>query len=658
MAEIQKKNKILIYNFLKAQKNAFGKSDEGIASIDFLESIWDLRQMPSSDIRFNNAHDDIVQHIIRNNDWDIDYLFLNILNLLEENEKFLHFIETVVHPENQTNESDTQNIVLTINDILKENNLKLVVTDYFENGLPIYSFVERSKVETLPLNIKLNDIPFFVEKNPLGYSNNKSSHKEPQTTPSFILVFNNAWNDYGNMTEFTLYYYPMHNTYSKIGDVKIMCNEYINTSDIIYNSFTDLEDNYCSIGQKESYYTNLKNEFPTTFESILFALKDAALFPEIQERFEKKQLFRTSLIRYDNVERLMREIKYKLYEIGLTHLYKFNYEFKPKFSENSIDINFEFDNNDELPNRVYAIIGKNGTGKTQLITSLPLNIADKIDTVFSPHIPLFSKVIAVSYSVFDNFTIPKKTAAFNYVYCGLKNDTGDQYTDKGLTLRFHNTWKKIKEIERTNKWRKILLNFIDEDIIDEFIVLSESSSSRHNMYEVSIEGYNKIKTILSSGQNILLYIISEIVANIRLDSLLLYDEPETHLHPNAISQLMNTIYELVNEFESYCIITTHSPLIIREVLSKNVFIIEREENTPSIRRISIESFGENLTTLTDEVFGNKNIQKQYKKILQELVDQGKSFEDILTLLEFDNIPLSLNARLYIKSQIAKRHEES
>ena len=55
---------------------------------------------------------------------------------------------------------------------------------------------------------------------------------------------------------------------------------------------------------------------------------------------------------------------------------------------------------------------KNGTGKTQLITSLPIDISKKNSSQFTPMTPLFSKVIAVSYSVFDSFEIPKNTASF------------------------------------------------------------------------------------------------------------------------------------------------------------------------------------------------------------------------------------------------------
>lgn len=255
--------------------------------------------------------------------------------------------------------------------------------------------------------------------------------------------------------------------------------------------------------------------------------------------------------------------------------------------------------------------------------------------------------------MFDDFEIPRKTSSFNYVYCGLhilKDGKKETLTPKQQRLRFHRTWKKIKSLERMKIWKEILVSFINEDIIDSFI---QQEGDNPDNLTVNLDNFNKAIIKLSSGQNIILYIISEIISNIRFDSLILFDEPETHLHPNAISQLMNLIYDLVSKFDSYCIITTHSPLIIQELLSRNVFVIDRHENTPSIRKIGIESFGENLTNLTEEVFGNKSVKKQYKTIIDKLISNGSSYCQITNELKSDEIPLSLNIRLYIKSQLSE-----
>ncbi len=85
------------------------------------------------------------------------------------------------------------------------------------------------------------------------------------------------------------------------------------------------------------------------------------------------------------------------------------------------------------------------TGKTQLVTTLPLDIANKKNDNFTPKAPLFSKVITVSYSSFDRFDIPKKTSEFNYVYCGLKDANGNRLDEDQLILRFNDSYSKIIE---------------------------------------------------------------------------------------------------------------------------------------------------------------------------------------------------------------------
>jgi ABC-type multidrug transport system ATPase subunit len=641
--KISKKIKLEIYNTLKEEKLI---SDEE-KWMDFLNSIWDLRAMPSTDDRYTNAYDDIIQHTVNNDDWKLDELFLEILKLLEDDKKFIKFIETIVYPEFRKNEDEIINFVLLINSYLEKDKFSLIVSSYDQNDLPIYT-----------VNVKLNDnsysdlpkneIVFNLVREAQGSYFRFNSHTPPTTMPSFVLVNQRGWDDSGWRTNFGLFYYENEINKTYIGSVKI-------TDSVNYNldnfptTFTLLEDNFCSLGQEEDYYLNLKKIFGRNFESILYSLRDAAFFPEIQEKFENEDSFKQSLIRYDSSEQLLREIKYKIYGFDLSNLYSFKYTFKPKYSSETIEVAFDFNSKEELPSRIFAIIGKNGTGKTQLLTSLPLNIAKKEDNFFSPRTPLFSKVIAISYSLFDNFEIPKKTSKFNYIYCGLRDENKDLLTPMKQLLRFHKTNAKIFTLKRVEEWRNILSNFIDEEIINEFIVETTNSSNKKE-YTYQREKFNLVKNKLSSGQHILLYTISEIVSNIRRDSLLLFDEPETHLHPNAISQLMNIIYELAHKFESYCIITTHSPLIIQELLSKNVFILEKDENIPYIKKIGIESFGENLTTLTEEVFGNKEISKQYKKIIKRLIDNGNKYEEVVSKLESDGIPLNLNVRLYIKSK--------
>jgi hypothetical protein len=619
--------------------------------MDFLSEIWDLYTMPSvTDNRFQNAYGEINQHIVNNSDWEFEYLFVERLELLKGNEKFRLFLETLINAKYQNSEDIITHVLGIINRTIKEIDFSCVLSDYSEvNGLPIYRIVENELDNAVTLGIKLNRIPFFVDKNPSGRSDRRSSHKKPTIFPSFALVFNSGWNDYGYWTSFNLFYYKNDEEQFNIGPLKIQYQKETHTEDHIDSEFTELPIDYCSLGQESQYYLNLKEILENEFMSVLYALKDAAFFTTIQERFDNTPIFINSLIRGNYQERLLREAKHLVYSPDLKKLYHFEYQFKPCFSKATIPIKFEFEREGILPRRIYALIGQNGTGKTQFITSLPLDLSKKKHELFNPIIPLFSKVIAVSYSAFDNFKIPKKTAEFNYVYCGLRDENGDLFTPKQQALRFHNAWKKIKADSRFEKWVEILSNFLQQELLEELIIKDDEGNDIVNVKE-----FSNIKTRMSSGQTMMLYVISDIVANIRFDSLLLYDEPETHLHPNAISQLINTIQQLVTEFQSYCIITTHSPLIIRELFSKSVYIVEKKGDVLSVRNIEIESYGENLGILNDIVFGNREVPKFYRKTIRKLVREGLSYEQIIELLESDQIPMSLNMRIFIKSQTLKK----
>jgi ABC-type multidrug transport system ATPase subunit len=639
--KLTKKIRLDILRVLLSEQDLFGKPQDDINIIKFLDEMFELKSLPSEDDRYSNAYDDAYQHLINNYDWEYEYVLTERFSIIENSNIFINFLNKIIHPNIRNNEDEITRYYLLINPYLEKENLNFSLDSYNENGLSIFEVKEYDRTNVTPSTIIENKIPFLINNSPNGFFDYQSSHETPNTFPSFVLV-NSDWNDYANRSTYYLYYYTDISDCKKIGTVKIIHKEIDKTPNVLNENFTLLNESFCSLGQEYSYYENIKLIFGKTYESILWALKDAAFYPNILEEFENKYYFRNSLIRNDQQEQLLREVKYRLYGFNLKNLYSFQYSFKPKFADEAIDVHFDFDANRAVPSRIFALIGKNGTGKTQLITSLPIDISKKNNNAFTPKSPLFSKVIAVSYSAFDSFDIPKNTADFNYTYCGLKDSKGELYSTKGLKLRFHSSWKKIASNNRFDKWLNLLPFFLDRELINELIIEDD---------KVDIKGFNSVSKKLSSGQSILLYIITEIVANIRYASLVIYDEPETHLHPNAISQLINAIYELTNEFQSYCIIATHSPLIIRELLSRNVYIMERDETVLSVRKPISETFGENLTVLTEDIFGNNIVPNQYKKILNRLVASGKSYDKIVSIISSENIPLSLNTRIYLKSII-------
>jgi ABC-type cobalamin/Fe3+-siderophores transport system ATPase subunit len=649
--KLSKEIKIDIFDAIQNEPNVFGLGKESESLISFVNEIWDLRRMPSEDSRYPDAEGDFYQHLVNNDDWDIDYVFLQRLRIAEEDNdaKFISLIETLLKPKHKRNADEIIKFVLIIDPYLEKEGLKLAIQDYDNNNAPIYKIYEKAAVALLPPKTKQNAIPFFF-RSTNGRADYSHTHTKPTQYPAFVVTFNEGWNDYSFRTTFYLFYYSSSKTVSSIGEVKIMRGE-VEFLTVIPKEFTELTDDFCSLGQSIEYYKIMNNIFGKDLESVLYALKDAAFYPKILEKFEHFEKFKTSMIRGDRIERLLREARFEIYGFDLNKLYQFKYNFKPAYAEEAISVNFDFDTSGKISNRIIALIGKNGTGKTQLLTSLPANISKKEDDFFTPKTPRFSKVIAISYSIFDQFDIPRPNADFNYVYCGLRTEKGLLKSKIELEQQFLEAWTQIALKDRMELWHQVLSNFLDENTIARLHLIHFNNEAGEAKWRINTEGFNEIKKVLSSGQSILLYIISEITANMRLDALILYDEPETHLHPNAISQLINAVYNLVEEFQSYCIIATHSPLVIREIPSKSVFVVERFGNIPMIRGISQESFGGNINTLTEEVFGNREITKKHELIVEKLVLQKYSYEQILEMLEFDGIPVNLNIRLYAKSLI-------
>src|SRR5258708_2945873 len=105
MAGISRKVRNDLFNDLKTKPSPFERGDDNSTLLDFVSRVWDLRTMPSTDIRFPDAYGDIFQHVVNNHDWDHDFLFLERLDLLNSNdETFAKFLETIVSPEFKTTE--------------------------------------------------------------------------------------------------------------------------------------------------------------------------------------------------------------------------------------------------------------------------------------------------------------------------------------------------------------------------------------------------------------------------------------------------------------------------------------------------------------------------------------------------------------------------
>ena len=117
--------------------------------------------------------------------------------------------------------------------------------------------------------------------------------------PCFLLV-QSSWDDFGFKTTFELQYYDERKKSTFIGTVKIMDlqNDNVGGKTILPESFTELLNNFCSLGNSTNYYKSLNNLLQKE-ESIklLDALNDAAYMPGVKEKFENSSAIKISLLR-------------------------------------------------------------------------------------------------------------------------------------------------------------------------------------------------------------------------------------------------------------------------------------------------------------------------------------------------------------------------
>ncbi len=388
--------------------------------------------------------------------------------------------------------------------------------------------------------------------------------------------------------------------------------------------------------------------------------------------------------------------------------FRFDFQLKNFSKEHSISFNF---NDDFFPSNIITLIGKNGSGKSQTLKHLSeclqeVGIASKeqrnnllysVEDAFS-QTPSFSKVVIISYSPFENFYNKDESKSFSYsglrdknnnisknvVFEDMKKSLSKMIKDDTESYEFESTILKIEKLYEILKiaipsLRKIGLGISTQciqnlsnynsnnkiEIYENILIQTNYTKEELRNYspqEISNlkipyesiedihfldENYEKID--LSSGQEIFTYMIFAILGKIEKESLLLFDEPESYLHPNIEVVFMRLLKEILKIFNSYAIIATHSLIITRETPSKFVRVFDINNREPLIFTPSkMETFGGNLNTICNYTFNNILEDKPFEDWLKSKFSTTSNIEEILS-----NYKDKLNSEtlMYIRNEI-------
>ena len=160
---------------------------------------------------------------------------------------------------------------------------------------------------------------------------------------------------------------------------------------------------------------------------------------------------------------------------------------------------------------------------------------------------------------------------------------------------------------------------------------------------------------MSSGHAIVLLTITRLVATVEEKTLVLLDEPESHLHPPLLSAFVRALADLLHDQNGVAIIATHSPVVLQEIPRSCAWKIYRVGTNVTSSRPAIETFAENVGVLTSEVFSLEIERSGFHDLLAKSVGTGRTYEEIVD--DYDN-QLGFEGRAILKALTANRDRSS
>jgi hypothetical protein len=101
------------------------------------------------------------------------------------------------------------------------------------------------------------------------------------------------------------------------------------------------------------------------------------------------------------------------------------------------------------------------------------------------------------------------------------------------------------------------------------------------------------------------------------------------MHPPLLSAFIRALSDLLTNRNGMAIVATHSPVVLQEVPRNCVWRLQRSGDALAAERPQIETFGENVGTLTDEIFGLEVTATGFHKMLADAAAQADSYEEAL-----------------------------
>ena len=459
------------------------------------------------------------------------------------------------------------------------------------------------------------------------------------------------WNDYSFVTMFSVLAYDENGQEHDLPNIKIGFTgqtTQVSTYTTLPNEFPELPENYFTVATDVDFYRKLyKNFSPEWRNTFLRKLRDVVRNPNLLEIAKNEKVFQTSHLRGVSINAIKNQFTRVLE--GDAPPTDFNFHFFLPSSEKFAGFDLEFNVEAEsLPSsNIHAIIGRNGVGKTTILKNMVKAISGNSKDgaefyqkqIFSQAKmslgkEFFTNLISIAFSAFDPFELPTSeenpSDCTPYSYIGLTDYSGDDGAILKSRTKLHTEFVDalqfcLSEPLRKQRWSDAISILESDTNFAEMKLLELLQYDRDNLAEHAEKRINK----MSSGHAITILTVTQLVAKVEEKTLVLIDEPESHLHPPLLSALIRSLSQLLYKQNGVAIIATHSPVVLQEIPKSCVWKLYRERISATKFRPEIETFGENVGTLTREVFGLEVEKSGFHRLIREAVASGGTYEEIV-----------------------------
>ncbi|WP_258045384.1 AAA family ATPase [Escherichia coli] len=399
------------------------------------------------------------------------------------------------------------------------------------------------------------------------------------------------------------------------------------------------------------------------FINDVVSKKSDASAENLRKKAISSDIFNKSFIResesyftFKNAGTVLSGIQYE--ELGnLSQHIKISYS--NKVNEEDVSYVFNFDHEHDLPKRISIIIGENGVGKSQTLREIALaaikgkdNLVAVVDSngVSIEERIQISRLIAFSPTNESKCSFPTDKRIKSLIWykrLTLNRESKSKLNLNDLIVQLARSNDAIGYNQRWNIFVDALsvLNSNNDLVIkcggenSPFVKLNELNSrgeeSRLSLYSEIILSGEPLRLIenkcypLSSGEISFIKFCVQVCLYIENGTLLLIDEPETHLHPSFINKFMALLDNLLEKTGSSAIIATHSVYLVREVFKEQVTILRRRDDGVIVsEKPRLSTFGANIGNISYFVFGESEPTQILNKVKNNIIAKNMSWDDV------------------------------